>query len=560
MQEPFYHELITAIKKRKLTKQKLSNYKMQLCKKHGRKEMPTDIEILLNADEKDIKKIKYLLQTKPVRSGSGVAVIAVMTKPFGCPHGKCTMCPGGPNSHFGDVPQSYTGNEPATMRGIRNNYDAYLQVMNRLEQYVVLGQDAEKVELIIMGGTFPAMPSTYQKEFVTYCYKAMNDFSKLFYTKGHLDILAFKRFFMMPGPVASPERIEKIHAELLKRKGKGNLLREQKKNEKADVRCVGMTIETRPDWGRKKQGNRMLDFGITRIELGVQSVYGHALARLNRGHTTAESIASIRELKDLGFKLNLHVMPGIPGIARKRDVKGLQLLFEDEDYRPDMLKVYPLMVMPGTPLYDDWKKGKFIPLTTAGAAEIISEMKKDIPPYVRIMRVQRDIPTKFSAAGVDKNNLRQYITAIMHKKGYTCHCIRCREPKGKLIGKPKLKIHHYIASQGNEFFITIETKNALLGFLRLRFPSQCLRKEITPETALIRELHVYSSQVGIGQKPKKGQSQHKGYGKCLLKAAEEIAKTYYKDKLVVISGIGVRDYYRKLGYRKEGPYMVKKII
>lgn len=559
MADPFFQEIIDTIKYKKISKQKLSNYKITLCKKHRRKEMPTDIQILLNADEKDIPKIKPFLQTKPVRSGSGVAVIAIMTKPSVCPHGKCVMCPGGVGSSFGDVPQSYTGNEPATMRGIRNSYDPYLQVMNRLEQYIILGQDAEKVELIVMGGTFPSLPTYYQEEFIMYSFKAMNDFSATFYKKGHLDICAFKQFFRMPGDVGSPERTEHIHRQLLKMKGTSTLEKEQRKNETAIVRCIGLTIETRPDFGRKRQGNDLLKLGCTRVELGIQSVYEKALKRINRGHTLQESIDSIRELKDLGFKLNFHMMPGIPGIGKKADIAGLKTLFTDSRFRPDMLKIYPLMVMPGTPLYTDWKAGKFKPLTSAQAAEIIAAAKKDVPSYCRIMRVQRDIPTKLASAGVDRNNLRQYVTEIMKKKKYTCRCIRCREIKAPITGKPALHVQHYISSEGNEFFISLSWKKQLVGFCRLRFPSQSLRKEITAESALIRELHVYSQQVGIGKNPTKSHAQHKGYGQRLLAAAQDIATTYYKNKIVVISGVGAREYYRKLGYVREGPYMVKKV-
>jgi elongator complex protein 3 len=252
-------------------------------------------------------------------------------------------------------------------------------------------------------------------------------------------------------------------------------------------------------------------------------------------------------------------MPGLPGIDRKKDFKGMLQLFEDEDYRPDMLKIYPCMVVRHSKLYRQWKAGKFKPLTTAKAAMLIARFKQFVPPFCRIMRVQRDIPTYATEAGVDMTNLRQLIHKILKKKKIKCMCIRCREigrAKKPVKGKTELKVMHYLASGGNEFFISAEIGDYILGFCRLRFPSACLRKEITDSSALIRELHVYGPAVLIG---KKGKIQHTGVGKALLKAAEKIARQYYKDKIVVISGIGARGYYRKLGYRKEGHYMVKKL-
>ncbi|MFH1071992.1 MAG: tRNA uridine(34) 5-carboxymethylaminomethyl modification radical SAM/GNAT enzyme Elp3 [Nanoarchaeota archaeon] len=556
----FYRELIAAIKKSHISKQKLNAAKMQLCRKHGITAMPTDIDILMHASLADVKAILPYLQTKPVRTGSGVAVIAIMTRPARCPHGKCTMCPGGLKSHFGDVPQSYTGHEPATLRGMRNNYDAYLQVMNRLEQYVVLGQLPSKADVIIMGGTFPAQPLEYQEEFVTDLFRALNDFSGLFFKKGAFDWSKFKEFFSMPGEVGSKERTEEIHAALLKMKQKKtSLLREQTRNETAQVKCIGLTIETRPDWAFLRHGNEMLKLGCTRIELGVQTVYAEALKRVHRGHTLQDSIKSIQLLKDLGFKLNFHLMPGLPGISKQQDIKGLQQIFLDARFRPDMLKVYPTMVMPGTPLYLDYMRGKFKPLTTRGAAEIIVEMKKMIPEYCRIMRIQRDIPTKVTVAGVDRTNLRQEVQLLMKKKGYVCRCIRCREIRNEPLRKTALNVLEYAASNGQEFFISLESNDAIVGFCRLRFPSQYLRPEITKKSALIRELHVYSSQLAVGKKPGKTRHQHKGFGRQLMHKAEEIAKAHGKTKMVVISGIGAREYYKKLGYRSEGVYMVKQL-
>ncbi|HDM43658.1 MAG TPA: tRNA uridine(34) 5-carboxymethylaminomethyl modification radical SAM/GNAT enzyme Elp3, partial [Candidatus Woesearchaeota archaeon] len=507
--------------------------------------MPTNIEILLHAKPEDVEKLGLL--AKPTRTISGVAVIAVMAYPFACKHGKCLMCPGGPASIFGDVPQSYTGREPATLRAIRNKFDPYMQIFNRLEHYVVMGHSPEKVELIVMGGTFPSFDWRYQKRFIAFCYKAMNDFSHLFFKKDRFDFIRFKEFFLLPGSVGDKERIKRISAKVRRLKGKSDLLKEQIKNERSKIRCVGLTIETRPDFAKLKHANRMLLLGCTRVELGVQSVYDRALKAIKRGHSVKDSIKAMRVLKDLGFKINAHYMIGLPSVSAKDDIAGLRELFSNPDFRPDMLKIYPCLVVEGTELYQLWKKGKYRPLSVEDAAKIIIEFKRIVPEYVRIMRVQRDIPDFMISAGPKLTNLRQYIQEKMKKLGLKCKCIRCREigRSGlKKIGKLDYKILSYEASKGSEFFISAEYKDWIVGFCRMRFPSQCLRKEITERSALIRELHVYGTAIPIGKTANSDrlaiQVQHRGVGKRLMSIAEQLAKENGKNKMVVISGIGVR--------------------
>lgn len=555
MQE-YFKELIKEILDKKLSKEKVSGLKNKLALKYKLKKPPTNTEVLLNAQLKDLPRLKKILLTKPIRTMSGVAVIALMTQPHKCPHGKCVMCPGGIGSAFGDVPQSYTGKEPATMRGIRNKYDPYLQVFNRLEQYTVLGHQFDKIELIIMGGTFPSFPKKYKEDFIKYSFKALNDFSKIFFKKNELDIVKFKQFFELPGDINSRKRINSIQIRILNLKNKKTSLeKEQLINETAKIRCVGLTIETRADYGRLKHGNEMLRLGATRVEIGIQSVYNDVLKKIHRGHAVEDTIESVRILKDFGFKINAHYMPGLIE-DRKRDLEGMKQLFENPDFRPDMLKIYPCMVLKGTKLFDLYKNGRFKPITTKEAAELIAEFKKYIPEYCRVMRVQRDIPPKQAEAGVERSNLRQYVQKIMEKKNIRCRCIRCREVgRAKNIGKPFISIYTYKASNGTDFFISIMDKyNNLFGFCRVRFPSEYLRKEITKESVLIRELHVYGQLTEIG---KKGKFQHKGFGKILLEKAEEIARKNKKNRMVVISGVGAREYYRKLGYKRQGVYMVK---
>lgn len=662
LDKAYFKELISILKQTPLPERNVNRIKMDLCKKHHVRNIPTNIQILLNADEKDLQKLAYL-QVKPTRTISGVSVIALMTKPFPCPHtkegnkvrrfegkmvkgfegrkanklfplsslqtsvlsnsqtfkpsnlksvGPCIFCPGGPKSEFGNVPQSYTGREPSTMRGIRNKFDSYLETMNRLEQYVVLGHNFDKIELIIMGGTFTSMPKRYIKNFILYAFKALNDFSNMFFYKcgknEKFNVVKFRRFFLLPGDVGDAKRTKVIQQKLLTLKAKVNgkltrrklnittkktaqrttLEKEQKENETAKIRCVGLTIETRPDCVTLKEANEMLRLGATRVEIGVQTVYDDVLNKINRGHTTKESINATKLLKDLGFKINYHVMPGLPGVNYKRDLNSLKTLFKDERYRPDMLKIYPCMVMKGTKLYEEWKQGRFTPITTELAAKLIAEFKKHVPTYVRIMRVQRDIPTYLTEAGVDKTNLRQYVEKLMNEKRIRCRCIRCREvghvfkKYGNLPKKVELVVREYNASNGKEFFISFEDvkQDILLGFCRLRFPGKDankdannlfrkLRKEITKDSALIRELHVFGEAVEIGKRDRDSKktetnedattTQHKGLGKKLLEKAESIAKAHNKNKIIVISAIGTREYYKKLGYKFEGVYMVKNL-
>ena len=583
--EEFYAELIKTIKGKSPTSKELNRIKNRLVKKYSMKKIPTNADILLNANPEDLKDLKII--TKPTRTLSGVAPIALMCKPHKCPHGTCIYCPGGPGSEFGDVPQSYTGNEPSTMRSMRNNYDPYFVVFNRLEQYVILNQNSDKVEIIIQGGTFLSLDKEYKDEFVMYIFKALNDFSDMFFKKGVLEFNKFRDFFELPGDIYNPKRKVLIHKKLAKLKLNSDLVTEQLRNETSKIRCVGLTIETKPDWGLLNQSLEMLKYGCTRVELGAQSTDDKIQKITNRGHGIRETIDSTRILKDLGFKINYHMMPGLPLSNPKKDLEMLKETIDNPDYRPDMFKIYPTMVMKGTGLFQLYKTGKYKSLERESAADIISDFMGYVPYWIRIMRVQRDIPTKVTEAGVDKTNLRQYVDALMKKhekeakvKGKNkCRCIRCREAghvfrKFKQIPDQKnvkLIVRGYEASEGVEWFISFEDtkQDILLGFCRLRLPARDLvdiknKKEITNNIAFIRELHVVGEAIEIGATKIKGKKpklniQHKGLGKQLIKEAENIAKQFCKKKMIVISGIGARDYYRKLGYKKEGVYMVKTI-
>lgn len=564
MSEGFYQDILEKLGSEEYNARDWTKIKRKLAQKYKLSDIPTNINILLNIPVEKIPLFRKKLLTKPTRTMSGVSPVAIMTKPDRCPHGKCTFCPGGINSPWGDVPQSYTGHEPATMRGIRNDYDAYLQVFNRLEQYVLLGQTFDKIEIIVMGGTFTATDKDYQEEYIKDTFQGLNDFSELFVDEnGNLDYTKLKEVFQLPGGIYDQDRINSVKKTLLefKNRKKTTLEQEQNINEnKSKVKCVALCIETKPDWGLLEHGNRMLRQGCTRVELGIQSVYDDVLKIVNRGHDSLTSKKSVQILRDLGFKINFHYMPGLPLTDYDRDMAGLRQIFSDPDYKPDMIKLYPCMVAPGTPLYYQYKKGDFTPISTDEAAKMVAEFYTFVPEYCRIQRVQRDVPTKYWEAGVDKTNLRQYTDQNYKTEKSQSRDIRSREPKGRKVDwdNVKIKVLEFEASKGKEFFISAEdlTNDILIGFCRLRFPAEFLREEITPTSAIIRELHVYGTATAIGEE---GTVQHKGWGKKLMTKAEEICSKNAKDKLLVISGVGVRGYYHKLSYCNDGPYVSKNV-
>ena len=559
LDKDFLDELTFFLENENPSKDDIAKKKVVLCRKFGLKKIPTDIEIFLNLKNPS-RKVKELLRSKPVRTGSGVAVVALMTLPGKCPHGRCVFCPGGVDSFFGDVPQSYTGNEPATMRGLRNDFDAYLQVFNRLEQYVAIGQSPEKVELIIMGGTFISYRNEYREGFVRDAFNAMNDFSSLFFEEDFL-VDKFKDFFELPGSIKDDKRVSRILKKIveLKKKNLDSLEVAKDKNHRVSrIKCVGLTIETKPDQGFKEHGEEMLRLGCTRVELGVQTLLDDVLKKVCRGHSISDTERSIRELRDLGFKLNFHMMPGLPSVSFDEELKVFEELFSSSKYRPDMLKIYPLMVMPGTVLFDDYKKGLYDPLSTKDAVNLLSKVIPLVPEYCRVMRVQRDIPPKYAVAGPLVSNLRQLVDEKILSEKRVVREIRHREIRGDLVKDPvSLSVLEFDASSGKEFFISFSDANdKLLGFVRLRFPAS-FNEVITKDSCIVRELHVYGFASPISSN--EGNAQHRGLGKKLMKKAEEIALKNNKKKVVVISGVGVRAYYEKLGYYLQGPYVVKDL-
>lgn len=489
----------------------------KFCRENGLSEMPTKVELLGECNSKERERLKQFLTTKPMRSISGVSTVTIVSKPAPCP-GTCIYCPKGV-----DAPQSYTGMEPAIQRGIRNDYDPFLQTRDRLSQYGLMGHPTDKIEVIILGGTFLALDEGYQEWFIKRVFDALND---------------------------SNSR---------------NLKEAKKMNETAQHRCVGLTIETRADYCFEGHIDQMLKLGATRVEIGAQSIYPKVLKKVRRGHSVKDIVRAIQLTRDSCLKCTLHVMPGL-FVNLERDLEQFKILFKDPKFKPDSLKIYPTLVIEDTELYDMWKKREYKPLTTEKGVKLLTKAMKYVPKYCRIIRVQRDIPSDKIVDGVAKSNLRELVERECERRDIKIQEIRYREVGRRLSEKGvpdpnniKLCRLDYDASGGKEIFLSFEdVKNdALIGFLRLRMPSKSFRPEIDEKTGLVRELHVYGPSVPIGSMKRRAW-QHRGYGKKLLKEAERIAKGEFEmNKMVVISGIGVREYYYRFGYKREGPFVSK---
>lgn len=508
--------------KERFTKNDFDVLKIQVSKKYGLETIVKNAQILEEAKDNEILELKKLFLRKPTRSISGVSVIAVMTSPdFKCPHGTCTFCPKGEGAS-----QAYTGKEPSSRRAKMNDYDPYRTVANRLWQLKRIGHPVDKVELIAQGATFCALPVEYQETFMKRCMEAMLGYE-----------------------LPTLEEVKKAV-------------------ETSPIRPVGITIETKPDYCKQPHINKILGLGTTRVELGVQTVYGDILKSTNRGHTVQDSIEATQLLKDAGLKVNYHMMPGLPGSDFEKDLRSLKEIFDNPDFRPDMLKIYPTLVLEGTALYQQWKRGLYTPLSNEEAAEIITFAKKHFPPWVRIMRVNRDIPATEIDAGVTRTDLRELVKEKLKELDVKCRCIRCREvghrsqKEGVSPQNIEIRELEYPAGGGKEVFISAEDfeKDILIGYLRLRFPSgNVFRPEIDSQTALVRELHIYGPEVPIGAAANERAFQHRGFGKRLLARAEDVSKENGCKKLLILSGLGAKQYYKKLGYNYEGIYMGKNL-
>ena len=510
-------------------REKITNIKGRIGKKYRYNKVIKNAIILDFATKQEKLIITQILKRRKTRTLSGVSVIAIMTKPLPCP-GTCIYCPGQDSQPGEKAAQSYTGQEPAAMRSIHNNYDPYLQVQSRIKDLEAIGHSVDKIELIIMGGTFLSTDQEYQARFV----------------KGALEGIIGQK-------VDSLEEA-KILAEKSKR------------------RVIGITVETRPDYCKEKDVDKMLQYGTTRVEIGVQTIYDDIYNLVKRAHTTKDSIDAIRIAKDAGLKINAHIMPNLPGSNYSKDVELFDELFSNSNYRPDMLKIYPTLVINGTELYNWWKEGKYSPYSDKELIDLIAKVKTNLPSYVRIQRIMRDIPATLIEAGCKNSNLRQLVQERLNEIDETCKCIRCREYginkrteiiDGISFDEIKLYRLDYDASQGKEVFLSYENKEEdyLVGYLRLRKPSEFAhRPELNDgKTMIVREIKVVGELVPKDSKPYRyTQIQHRGFGKLLMENAEKISfEEFDAKKLAVISGIGARDWFYEIGYKLDDVYVSK---
>jgi elongator complex protein 3 len=484
----------------------LASAKRKFSKKYG-VPCPSNIDLLKTyhklVKNKSIKKsarIENLLRVRPVRSLSGIVNISLLSKPYACP-GKCLYCP----QELG-IPKSYVSGEPAVERAKKLKYDPYLQVRTRTEMLEQEGHPTDKIELRIVGGTWSYYPKKYQEWFIKKCFDACNKKSNM------------------------PQRF----------------------NEKAKHRVVGLSVETRPDFINPAEIQTLRNFGVTMVELGVQTVYDDVLTLNQRGHGVKETIEATKLLKDAGFKVLYQMMPNLPGSSLSRDLKTFKELFSNPDFQPDLLKIYPCVLLKEAPLYRWWKQKKYQPYADKQLINLMKAIKKIIPYYVRVQRIARDIP------GYRMPNLRQVLAEKSQKEGWKCKCIRCREVKENYNPKEKLYLFRqdYPASGGKEIFLSFENKNRrkLYSLLRLRLTSQ--------DRAVIREIHTFGRLHPLNYKGSAHviSPQHKGLGKKLVKEAERISKKEFGlASLAIIAAVGTRDYFRKLGYKLQKTYMTKNL-
>ena len=520
------------IDNKNISKKEIQNIKRNFCKKYNIKNILSDHQIYnycIRNNIGDYNILKYFI-TKPTKTISGVATISVMTSPYLCPHGKCLPCPGGPKSKY-QSPQSYLGKEPATMRAIQNNYDPYLQVYSRLKQLYLNGHDISKCELVIMGGTFSSRPNYYQEWFIKRSIEAMNNFN--------INIPKERKQI-------SPLKLSDILIN----------------NEKSNVRNIHTTFETRPDYIDLLKIKDFLKFGGTKVEIGVQSVFDDILLFIKRGHDVSSIIRANKLLRDYGFNVGFHMMLGLHNGNFDKEIEEYKILYNDPNFKPDYLKIYPTLVIDDTELYDLWKKKLYKPISNEDGIKILSKIKSNLPKWTKLQRIQRDIPAFQIIDGIKKSNIRELVKQNLLLNDENCSCIRCREIGRNLlynyydinIDLLSINVIKYIVCNGEEFFIEIIEKknNFLIGYCRLRFPSEVnffMKKNI----AIIREIRMYKTKINSFLK------KYNGY-KQLIEKAENISIENGYSTIAIVCGVGAREYYRKYNYKFNGLYMIKELI
>ena len=456
------------------------------------------------------------LQMKPVRTLSGVATVTVLTKPFPCP-GECIFCPTDVR-----MPKSYLADEPGAIRAEYHQFDPYDTTASRLRALENIGHPTDKVELLILGGTWSYYPPDYQEWFIQRCFDALNGTDS------------------------------------------ATLEEAQRRNETAARRNVGLVIETRPDYIDAAEARRLRRYGVTKVQLGAQSLDDRILDLNRRGHSVEQTRQAVRLLRAAGFKLHLHWMPNLLGATPATDRLDYERLWADPGLRPDELKIYPCALVREAELVSWWQRGEYQPYTEEELIELLADCKLRTPRYVRLNRIVRDIPAGHIVAGSTASNLREVVQRRLAARGQACECIRCREVKGeRVIGNLKLVSDGYDTTGGHEIFLSYNTEaGKLAGFLRLSLPTP----EATTDTgleelrgaAIIREVHVYGPVVRLGESAQ-GEAQHLGLGAGLIAEAENLARAAGYERLAVISAIGTREYYRKQGFELDDLYMLKVI-
>ncbi len=531
--------------------QKLKN---AILAKTQAKKWPSNIELLQRYQEKvqngeleDDLRIRKLLRKRAVRSLSGVSVISLLTKFWWCP-GKCIYCP-----TYEWLPKSYISNEPAVQRAEMNEFNPYLQVQNRLRSLQLTGNAISKCDVRIIGGTWSVYPRKYQEDFIRGIYDAHTAFSYGKYSFETEKNSPFQKSTLIENDFVLSQTFEEA----------------KKRNETAQSRVIGMAIETRPDWIDEEELARLRQYGVTRVEIWYQTTDDTINEINKRGHGNAQSIRATQLLKDAGFKVVAHMMPGLVGATPEGDKKSMKEIFENSDFRPDELKIYPMVVTPNSELTELWKSGKFEPYDDKTLVPLMAELQSYIPEYVRLNRMYRDIPAEEILAGSKLANLRQITEVAMRAKKLERKDISAREirAKGNNPEDAILDIYQYDASGGHEYFLQMIDPNdrTIFGLARLRIPSQYFSGEdhffpVLQDAAIIRELHIFWDQIPVGWKWNHS-GQHQWFGKKMLETCEKIVEKNYPNikKIAVISGVGAREYYKKRGYSQEDEYMVKYI-
>jgi ELP3 family radical SAM enzyme/protein acetyltransferase len=510
-------------------------------------------------DREKAARIRPILVKKAGKSQSGVLVVTVLTspypktsdgkiQPFTCEF-NCYYCPNEPGQ-----PRSYLHDEPSVLRANRNEFDAVLQFFDRVATLTANGHPADKIELLILGGTWHSYPEQYRIEFMRDLFYAANSFAP------------------------SLEQAKKNMAQ----RGRGTIEEEKSINEiTSGCKIIGITIETRPDCITTKTLPELRRLGVTRVQIGLQHTDDDILNKVNRAHTVDDAKKALRLLKDNCYKVDVHWMPNLPGASPEIDGKMFERALGDPDLSCDQWKIYPTEVTPWTVIEKWFREGLYVPYGEQELFELLVYWKSKVHPWIRLNRVVRDIPSQYILGGVNSPSMRTEIQNEMERRGLFCPCIRCREVGDTLPNlsegdeKPHLIERRYTAQGGEEIFISIEARiekrkrdDVLFGFCRLRFPA--LNQDlIFPELdgcALVRELHVYGQLAATPDATVTGErsslTQHVGYGTMLMRRAEELSLRRGYTKLAVIAGVGSRGFYKKIGYvlsPGQGEMMIKDL-